>query len=67
MRPEVRGSPATQWVLNLQRAYAAGNFVRFFGLVRQAPYLLACLSHIYFGQVRCAAVALRSRWAWRAG
>jgi hypothetical protein len=36
---------------SLQRAYAAGNFARFFGLVRTAPYLLACLSHIYFGQV----------------
>ncbi len=37
----------------LQRAFASNNFVRFFALVRQAPYLLACLSHIYFGQV-CA-------------
>lgn len=34
-----------------QRVFAANNFVRFFALVRQAPYLLACLSHIYFGQV----------------
>lgn len=34
-----------------QRAFASNNFVRFFALVRQAPYLLACLSHIYFGQV----------------
>ncbi|KAI7840763.1 hypothetical protein COHA_005577 [Chlorella ohadii] len=52
MRPDVRGSPAIQWVLKLQRAFASNNFVRFFALVRQAPYLLACLSHIYFGQVR---------------
>jgi ribosomal protein S27E len=35
----------------LQRAFSSGNFVRFFILVRQAPYLLACLAHIYFGQV----------------
>lgn len=35
-----------------QRAFASNNFVGFFKLVRQAPYLLACLSHIYFGQVR---------------
>ncbi|KAL4433632.1 hypothetical protein ABPG75_000073 [Micractinium tetrahymenae] len=52
MRPEVRGSSPIQWVLKLQRAFAANNFVRFFTLVRQAPYLLACLSHVYFGQVR---------------
>jgi hypothetical protein len=51
MRPDVRGSLPIQWVLKLQRAFNAGNFVRFFGLVRQAPYLLACLSHIYFGLV----------------
>ena len=54
MRPDVRGSPPIQWVLNLQRAFNAGNAVRFFGLVRQAPYLLACLSHIYFGLVGAA-------------
>ena len=52
MRAEVRGSSPIQWVLKLQRALAASNFVRYFALVRQAPYLLACLSHIYFGPVR---------------
>lgn len=49
----------------LQRAFAANNFVRFFALVRQAPYLLACLSHIYFGQVRsmrcCGELCCRSQ------
>ena len=51
----MRGSSPIQWVLKLQRALAASNFVRYFALVRQAPYLLACLSHIYFGPVRAAA------------
>lgn len=52
MRTDLRGSAPIQWVLKLQRAFHANNFVRFFALVRQAPYLLACLSHIYFGQIR---------------
>lgn len=57
MRADVRGSSAIQWVLQLQRAFASNNFVRFFALVRRAPYLLACLSHIYFGQVGARARA----------
>lgn len=44
----------------MQRAFASNNFVRFFALVRQAPYLLACLSHIYFGQV-CSGIEV-SDW-----
>lgn len=46
--------PDAFWIVFpcLQRSFAANNFVHFFALVRQAPYLLACLSHIYFGQVR---------------
>jgi nuclear mRNA export protein SAC3 len=48
LRPEVRTSPAVQWVLDLQRAFAANNFVRFFLLVRGAPYLLGCMAHSYF-------------------
>ena len=64
MRPEVRGSSPIQWVLKLQRAFASGNFVRFFKLLRQAPYLLACLSHIFFGQV-CAACWRRCGCLWQ--
>jgi hypothetical protein len=52
LRPEVRDSPMVQWVLSLRSAFVFGNFAKFFILVRQAPYLLACLSHIYFPQVR---------------
>eukprot|EP00887_Chlorella_sp_A99_P005900 scaffold1.g5900.t1 len=52
LRPDVRASPAVQWVLELQQAFAFNNFVHFFMLVRTAPYLLACLSHIYFPAIR---------------
>jgi len=56
LRPEVRGSPLIQWVLRLRDAFASGNFVRFFLLVREAPYLPACLAHIYFPFVRARAL-----------
>ncbi|GAB4823215.1 hypothetical protein N2152v2_010261 [Parachlorella kessleri] len=52
LRDEVKSSPAVQWVLSLQQAFASSNAVRFSSLTRQAPYLLACLAHIYFPQMR---------------
>lgn len=52
LRPEVRDNAMVQWVLDLRSAFVFGNFAKFFILVRKAPYLLACLSHIYFPQVR---------------
>lgn len=51
MREEVKSSPAVQWVLQLRTAFYSNNAVRFFGLVRSAPYLLACLAHTFFPQV----------------
>lgn len=56
LRPEVRGAPLVQWVMRLRAAFAAGNFVRFFLLVREAPYLPACMAHIYFPGVRARAL-----------
>lgn len=35
----------------VQQAFLANNWVTFFALVDAAPYLLACLAHIYFDQV----------------
>ena len=52
LRVEVRESSAVRWVLDLKSSFVFSNFAKFFTLVRQAPYLLACLSHIYFPQVR---------------
>jgi hypothetical protein len=52
LRPEVRESPAVRWVVGQQRAYAAGNFVKFFAGIREAPYLLACMAHTHFLSVR---------------
>jgi hypothetical protein len=56
LRPEVKGAPLVQWVLQLRAAYVTGNFVRFFILVQEAPYLPACLAHAYFSAVRARAL-----------
>jgi hypothetical protein len=55
LRPEVRNSPALQWVLKLRASFVSGNFAKYFSLVHEAPYLLACLAHIYFGTMRIKA------------
>lgn len=59
---QVQKLPAwVRWSVEVQRAVAAfgalnsNNYVRFFRLAAQAPYLAACLLHRYFGQVRLRA------------
>ncbi len=42
---EVLGSSHVQQALALLAAYDAGNFVRFFKLMRSMPYLMACIAH----------------------
>ncbi|KFM23543.1 Germinal-center associated nuclear protein [Auxenochlorella protothecoides] len=56
LRAEVKTSPPILWVLQLQRAYACDNYVAFFSLVDRAPYLMACLAHVYFPQIRARAL-----------
>ncbi len=34
------------------RSIFSGNFIRFFSLIVEAPYLSACLAHTYFGAIR---------------
>jgi hypothetical protein len=52
LRSEVRNAPVIQWVLALQRAIGDNNYVKFFSLVKTAPYLIACAAHTYFPAVR---------------
>ena len=47
---------------HVQQAFAANDWIKFFALVDAAPYLLACLAHIYFNQVGGA-----EEWAIPAG
>lgn len=60
LRQRVRESSSIQWVLRLRSAFAFGNFARFFDLIKQAPYLLSCLSHIYFPQMRAKCLKIMS-------
>lgn len=52
LRPEVRNAPVVQWVLKLRSSFYSRNYIRFFKLILDAPYLCACLAHTYFGAVR---------------
>ncbi len=42
---EVLGSSHVQQALALLAAHDAGNFVRFFQLMRGMPYLMVCIAH----------------------
>ncbi|KAH7946691.1 hypothetical protein HPB52_003450 [Rhipicephalus sanguineus] len=60
---QVQKLPArVRWSAEVKRAVAAfaalnsNNYVRFFRVAAQAPYLAACLLHRYFGQVRLRAL-----------
>lgn len=60
---QVQKLPAqVRWSAEVKRAVAAfaalnsNNYVRFFRVAAQAPYLAACLLHRYFGQVRVRAL-----------
>ena len=47
-------------MLKLRNAYYFGNFARFFRLVGEAPYLLACLAHVYFPFMRATCFRVMS-------
>ena len=47
-------------MLKLRNAYYFGNFARFFRLVGEAPYLLACLAHVYFPHMRATCFRVMS-------
>lgn len=51
----VRWSPEVKRAVAAFGALNSNNYVRFFRLAAQAPYLAACLLHRYFGQVRLRA------------
>ncbi len=60
LRLDVREDERVQWVLKLRNAYYFGNFARFFRLVGEAPYLLACLAHVYFPHMRATCFRVMS-------
>ena len=60
LRLDVREDERVQWVLKLRNAYYFGNFARFFRLVGEAPYLLACLAHVYFPFMRATCFRVMS-------
>ena len=52
------GSTHVQQALALLAAYDAGNFVRFFKLMRSVPYLMACIAHRLVPAVRHRALRI---------
>ncbi|XP_056884180.1 germinal-center associated nuclear protein isoform X1 [Takifugu flavidus] len=55
-REEVRNSPEVKLAVQAFAAVNSNNFVRFFKLVKRASYLVSCLLHRYFNQVRAKAL-----------
>lgn len=57
---DVRSSRPIQFALAVVRAASDGfgSFTRYFSLVRSAPYLMACLMHSRFSEVRVRALAV---------
>jgi hypothetical protein len=52
LRPEILATPALQFYLRIQRANAARDYIAFFRLAREAPYMASCLLHAYFVPIR---------------
>lgn len=52
----VRWSAQVKQAVAAFGAFNSNNYVRFFRLAAEAPYLAACLMHRYFGQVRVRAL-----------
>lgn len=52
----VRWSPEVKRAVAAFAALNSNNYVRFFRVAAQVPYLAACLLHRYFGQVRLRAL-----------
>ena len=67
MRPEVLAAPDMQFALKCLSAVRTGNWVAFFGLVRKARYLQACILHKYFGTMRKRALQVVNETGTRLG
>ncbi|OQR72885.1 hypothetical protein BIW11_01223 [Tropilaelaps mercedesae] len=52
LEPELRRDPLVKLAISAMNAIGGGNYRRFFKIVRQAPYLVACILHRYFIEVR---------------
>ena len=58
LRDEVRESPEVRFALSVYSALNSNNYIKFFKLVKRAPYLMACIIHRYFTQVRSVALIM---------
>jgi hypothetical protein len=58
LSPEVLRDAEVQRVLAMQQAIESGEWVTFFRLATEAPYLQACLAHMYFPNVRARALGV---------
>ena len=56
MRRDVLASAPVQRALRIARAVAAGDWAAYFRELAAAPYLTACLAHVYARHVRAAAL-----------
>ncbi|EDV22380.1 uncharacterized protein TRIADDRAFT_58920 [Trichoplax adhaerens] len=50
--PEVFNSDPVQFAISVAQAVASNNYIKFFKLIKSAPYLCACLMHQHFTQMR---------------
>ena len=58
LRPNVVHSPEMRFALEVFTVYRAGNWVRFFRLLDEAPYMAACVMHIFFRKAQAQALKL---------
>ncbi|RDD43695.1 Germinal-center associated nuclear protein [Trichoplax sp. H2] len=50
--PEVFNSDPVQFAISVAQAVTSNNYIKFFKLIKSAPYLCACLMHQHFTQMR---------------
>lgn len=60
LRREVLEDPHIVRALGLHEALRNNNWIRFFKLAAEAPYLQACLAHVHFPSARATALRLLS-------
>jgi hypothetical protein len=60
-RPEVLAAPEVQRALGLRRLLDGGEWVGFLRAAASAPYLQACLAHMYFSRCHARALAVLAR------
>eukprot|EP00884_Botryococcus_braunii_P010413 jgi/Botrbrau1/19373/Bobra.0338s0007.1 len=60
LRPELMNDPNIKRALALHEALRSNNFVRFFRLAAEAPYLQSCLAHVHFPKARATALRMLS-------